>query len=85
MSSSIRQSTIILRARAARSAYSRHPETNVFDYQVFSLYGMNTDQLVVWNSFLSGQLDAAGLTKGLQQITDKVRNDSSVKKIPVTK
>lgn len=59
--------------------------TNVFDYQVFGLYGMNTDQLVVWNSFLSGQLDAAGLTKGLQQITDKVRNDSSVKKIPVTK
>ncbi|HZX07758.1 N-acetylglucosamine/diacetylchitobiose ABC transporter substrate-binding protein [Kribbella sp.] len=59
--------------------------TNVFDYQVFSLYGMNADQLVVWNSFLSGQLDAAGLTKGLQQITDKVRNDSSVKKIPVTK
>ncbi|MEV5966805.1 N-acetylglucosamine/diacetylchitobiose ABC transporter substrate-binding protein [Kribbella sp. NPDC051952] len=59
--------------------------TNIFDYQVFTLYGMNTDQLVVWNSFLSGQLDAAGLTKGLQQITDKVRNDSSVKKIPVTK
>jgi N-acetylglucosamine transport system substrate-binding protein len=59
--------------------------TNIFDYQVFGLYGMNTDQLVVWNSFLSGQLDAAGLTKGLQQITDKVRNDSSVKKIPVTK
>ncbi|MFF0267254.1 N-acetylglucosamine/diacetylchitobiose ABC transporter substrate-binding protein [Kribbella sp. NPDC004536] len=59
--------------------------TNVFDYQVFGLYGMNTDQLVVWNSFLSGQLDAAGLTKGLQQITDKVRNDSSIKKIPVTK
>ncbi|GAA1565778.1 MULTISPECIES: N-acetylglucosamine/diacetylchitobiose ABC transporter substrate-binding protein [Kribbella] len=59
--------------------------TNVFDYQVFGLYGMNTDQLVVWNSFLSGQLDAAGLTKGLQQIMDKVRNDPSVKKIPVTK
>lgn len=59
--------------------------TNVFNYQVFDLYGMNTDQLVVWNSFLSGKIDAAGLTKGLQQITDKVRNDPSVKKIPVTK
>ena len=59
--------------------------TNVFDYQFVGLYGMNTDNLVVWNSFLSGQIDAAGLTKGLQQITDKVRNDSSVKKIPVTK
>ena len=59
--------------------------TNVFDYQFITLYGTNPDQLVVWNSFLSGQLDAAGLTKALQQITDKVRNDSSVKKIPVTK
>ncbi|MFG1912253.1 N-acetylglucosamine/diacetylchitobiose ABC transporter substrate-binding protein [Kribbella sp. NPDC048928] len=59
--------------------------TNVFDYQFITLYGTNPDQLVVWNSFLSGKLDAAGLTKGLQQITDKVRNDSSVKKIPVTK
>jgi N-acetylglucosamine transport system substrate-binding protein len=59
--------------------------TNIFNYQFVDLYGTNTDQLVVWNSFLSGQLDAAGLTKGLQQITDKVRNDSSVKKIPVTK
>jgi len=59
--------------------------TNIFDYQFVSLYGMNTDNLVAWNSFLSGQLDAAGLTKALQQITDKVRNDSSVKKIPVTK
>jgi N-acetylglucosamine transport system substrate-binding protein len=59
--------------------------TDIFNYQVFDLYGMNTDQLVVWNSFLSGKIDAAGLTTGLQQITDKVRNDSSVKKIPVTK
>ena len=59
--------------------------TNIFNYQFVDLYGTNTDQLVVWNSFLSGKLDAAGLTKGLQQITDKVRNDSSVKKIPVTK
>ncbi len=59
--------------------------TNIFDYQFIGLYGTNTDNLVVWNSFLSGKIDAAGLTKGLQQITDKVRNDSSVKKIPVTK
>jgi N-acetylglucosamine transport system substrate-binding protein len=37
----------------------------------------------VWNSFLSGATDAAGLTAGLQQISDKVANDSSVKKITV--
>lgn len=59
--------------------------SNVFDWEFASLYGMNTDQLVVWNSFLSGATDAAGLTSGLQQISDKVANDSSVKKIPVTK
>ena len=59
--------------------------TNVFTYQFVNLYGMNTQQLVVWNSFLSGQTDAAGLTSGLQSITDKVANDSSIKKIPVTK
>jgi N-acetylglucosamine transport system substrate-binding protein len=59
--------------------------TNVFDWEFASLYGMNTDQLVVWNSFLSGSIDAAALTSGMQQISDKVANDSSVKKIPVTK
>jgi N-acetylglucosamine transport system substrate-binding protein len=58
--------------------------TNVFNYQFLDYYGMNQDQLVVWNSFLSGQTDAAGLTKGLQQISDKVAADSSVPKLQVT-
>lgn len=58
--------------------------TNVFDYPIFASYGMNTNQLTVWNSFLSGNLDVAGLTKGLQTITDNVRNDPSVTKIKVT-
>lgn len=57
--------------------------TNIFTWGFVDLYGTNTDQLVVWNSFLDGKLDAAGLTKGLQDITDKVRNDDSVKKIEV--
>ncbi len=39
--------------------------------------------LVVWNTFLDGKSDVATLTSGLQSITDKVRNDSSVKKIEV--
>jgi N-acetylglucosamine transport system substrate-binding protein len=58
--------------------------SNIFNYQFVDYYGMNTDQLVVWNSFLSGQTDAAGLTKGLQEITDKIANDSSVKKLTIT-
>ncbi|MGJ6980460.1 N-acetylglucosamine/diacetylchitobiose ABC transporter substrate-binding protein [Aestuariimicrobium soli] len=56
-----------------------------FNWRFVSLYGTNKDMLVPWNSFLAGQLDAAGLTKALQGITDKVRNDDSVKKIEVTK
>ena len=35
--------------------------SNTFNYQFVDYYGMNTDQLVPWNSFLSGQLDVAGL------------------------
>ena len=58
--------------------------SNTFNYQFVDYYGMNTDQLVPWNSFLSGQLDVAGLTSALQDITDKIANDSSVKKLTIT-
>jgi N-acetylglucosamine transport system substrate-binding protein len=56
---------------------------NVFSWNFVDLYGMNTDQLVVWNTFLQGGSDVATLTSGLQAITDKVANDSSVKKFTV--
>jgi len=49
--------------------------SNTFNYQFVDLYGLNTDQLVPWNSFLSGQLDTAGLTTALQGITDKAAAD----------
>ena len=58
--------------------------TDVFTWKFVDLYGMNPDQLVPWNSFLAGKIDAAALTKALQEITDKVREDDSVKKIKVT-
>lgn len=54
--------------------------TNTFRFTTIGTYGMNTDQLVVWNSFLSGKIDAKGLTAGLQKIMDKVAKDDSVKK-----
>jgi N-acetylglucosamine transport system substrate-binding protein len=57
---------------------------NVFDYKFVTRYGMNKDMLVVWNAFLSGQADVAGLTSGLQGITDKVAADSSIQKEKVT-
>jgi N-acetylglucosamine transport system substrate-binding protein len=58
--------------------------TNVFTWNFVDLYGMNTDQLVIWNSFLAGKADVAALTSKLQEISDKVREDDSVKKIKVT-
>ena len=58
--------------------------SNIFSWQFVDYYGMNTDQLVLWNTFLAGNSDVSTLTKGLQNITDKVANDSSIKKIQVT-
>ncbi len=58
--------------------------SDVFSWNFVDLYGLNTDQLVVWNTFLQGGSDVATLTSGLQGITDKARNDSSVKKVTVT-
>jgi N-acetylglucosamine transport system substrate-binding protein len=56
---------------------------NVFTWNFVDIYGTNQDMLVPWNAFLSGQIDAAKLTEQLQKITDKVANDSSVKKVEV--
>lgn len=56
---------------------------NVFTIKSFNLYGMNSDQLPIWNSFLDGKMTVADLTKQLQDLTDKVRNDDSVNKIEI--
>jgi N-acetylglucosamine transport system substrate-binding protein len=58
--------------------------SNVFSWNFIELYGMNTDQLVPWNSFLAGDSDVAKLTKGMQDITDKVAKDDSIKKVQVS-
>ena len=39
---------------------------------------------MVWNTFLAGEQTVAELTKGLQDITDKVANDDSIKKVQVS-
>lgn len=70
-------------ALVAQNTMLTNAGDNVFNYQFVDYYGMNSDQLVPWNSFLSGNLDAAGLTKALQKITDKIANDSSVKKLDI--
>ncbi|MFI7010873.1 N-acetylglucosamine/diacetylchitobiose ABC transporter substrate-binding protein [Streptomyces sp. NPDC050145] len=58
--------------------------TNIFTYNFIEAYGMNTDQLVPFNSFLSGDIDGKGLTSALQKISDKIREDDSVDKIKVS-
>lgn len=57
--------------------------SNVFTIKSTSLYGMNSDQLPIWNSFLDGKMDVATLTKQLQAIVDKIRNDDSITKIEI--
>ncbi|MBW1637714.1 MULTISPECIES: N-acetylglucosamine/diacetylchitobiose ABC transporter substrate-binding protein [Microbacterium] len=56
---------------------------NVFTIKSFNLYGMNSDQLPIWNSFLDGKMSVEEITKQLQDLTDKVRNDDSVTKIEI--
>jgi N-acetylglucosamine transport system substrate-binding protein len=58
--------------------------SDVFTWKFVDLYGMNVDQLVVWNSFLAGDASTSELTSRLQGITDKIREDDSIKKIEVT-
>jgi N-acetylglucosamine transport system substrate-binding protein len=44
--------------------------SDVFDYEFITLYGLNTDQLVIWNDFLSGSASVSDLTTQLQKISD---------------
>jgi N-acetylglucosamine transport system substrate-binding protein len=71
-------------ALVSQSTLLENAGSNVFSWIFVDLYGMNQDQLVVWNTFLSGKSSVADLTKGLQDITDKVADDSSVTKVKVS-
>jgi N-acetylglucosamine transport system substrate-binding protein len=71
-------------ALVSQSAMLTDAGSDVFSWKFVDLYGMNVDQLVVWNSFLAGKASVKDLTSRLQEITDKVREDDSVKKIKVT-
>lgn len=58
-------------------------DKNVFALRSNTYYGLNKEQLVIWNDFLAGKADVAELTKTMQKITDKAAKDTSVKKITV--
>jgi N-acetylglucosamine transport system substrate-binding protein len=57
--------------------------SHIFTFDYFDTYGTNTDELVLWNTFLQGGSDVATLTKGQQAITDAIAKDDSIKKVPV--
>lgn len=71
-------------ALASQVAMLEAADTDSFTWNFTDIYGMNTDMLVVWNSFLSGELDVAGTTSAMQDISDKVREDDSVTKVTVS-
>lgn len=58
--------------------------SNIFSWSFVDLYGLNVDQLMVRNTSLQGASDVKTLTAGLQAITDKVANNSSVQKVTVS-
>ena len=57
--------------------------SGMFTVKFYNLYGMNGDQLPIWNSFLDGKLSVEQITKQLQDLTDAVRNDDSIEKIEI--
>jgi len=59
-------------------------DTNTFTWRFISFYGLNKDNLVVFNSFLEGKATAEDARKQLQAIVDKVANDPNIKKLEVS-
>jgi N-acetylglucosamine transport system substrate-binding protein len=57
-------------ALVSQSTLLANAGADVFSWNSFELKGTNSAELVVWNSFLDGQLDVAAFTAALQQITD---------------
>lgn len=49
---------------------------NGFTYKFVDLYGLDGDQLTVWNSFLDGNKSVDELTEELQKITDDARDQA---------
>lgn len=58
--------------------------SEVFTWSFVQRYGLNQEHLPIWNAFLDGRSTVQQLTDDLQAITDRVREDDSVEKIPVT-
>lgn len=55
-----------------------------FSWNMVSTYGMTGEVNVLWNGFLSGQIDAAALATGMQELFDRIREDDSIEKLEIT-
>ncbi|CAM3541069.1 N-acetylglucosamine/diacetylchitobiose ABC transporter substrate-binding protein [Isoptericola cucumis] len=58
--------------------------SDIFTFNFVNTYGMNPEQLPIWNSFLDGKKSVADLTSELQAITDRIRDDDTIDKIEVS-
>ena len=56
---------------------------DIFNFFYWDTYGMNQDELPLWNSFLAGDMSVEDLTSAMQGLADNVRNDDTVTKITV--
>jgi len=70
---------LLSQSQMLSDAGSDHFSQTVIDY-----YGLNTDMLTLWNTFLAGDSDVATLTSGMQKLFDGVREDDSVTKVTVS-
>ncbi len=71
-------------ALAAQVSMLEAAGTDTFNYNFVATYGMTADVNVLWNSFLSGDSDAAALAEGMQALFDRIREDDSVEKVEVS-
>jgi N-acetylglucosamine transport system substrate-binding protein len=71
-------------ALASQIAMLEAAGEDTFTYNFNDVYGFTSQNNVLWNGFLSGELDVAGLTSGLQQQFDETREDDSITKVEVS-
>ncbi|WP_298805841.1 N-acetylglucosamine/diacetylchitobiose ABC transporter substrate-binding protein [uncultured Pseudokineococcus sp.] len=71
-------------ALAAQVAMLDAAGTDTFNYNFVQTYGMTQEVNGLWNSFLSGDSDAATLAQGMQAMFDRIREDDSVVKVEVS-
>lgn len=71
-------------ALASQIAMLNAAGEDTYTFNFNDVYGFTSQNNVLWNGFLSGQLDVAGLTSGLQQQFDQTREDSSIVKVKVS-